>query len=93
MDLAFAFDVTMSMGPAIDNAKTKMLQMVADLKRTFKSLKLRVGVVAYRDNGDKKHFEIPEFTNNEAKFQIFLSTLAPVCELRIAVYLAIQECT
>ena len=93
MDLAFAFDVTMSMGPAIDNAKTKMLRMVADLKQTFKSLKLRVGVVAYRDNGDKKHFEILKFTNNEAKFQNFLNTLAPVGEQRIAVYLAIQECT
>lgn len=77
VDLAFAFDVTMSMGLAIDNAKTKMLQMVADLKQTFKSLKLRVGVVAYRDNGDKKHFEILEFTNNEAKFQNFLNILAP----------------
>ncbi len=53
LDLAFCIDTTSSMQGEIDMVKTKVRSMVAKLSSVQPKPIVRVGLVAYRDNGDE----------------------------------------
>lgn len=50
LDLVFVVDNTGSMGPYIQNVKTKILEIVRTIKKEEMVHRLRVGLVSYRDH-------------------------------------------
>jgi hypothetical protein len=51
-DLLLAIDTTGSMGDEITYLKSELRQILADLRRSHPGLDIRLGLVAYRDEGD-----------------------------------------
>jgi hypothetical protein len=51
-DLMLTIDTTGSMGDEIDFLKSELRAILADLKRSHPDLDIRLGLVAYRDEGD-----------------------------------------
>jgi hypothetical protein len=51
-DLLLAIDTTGSMGDEIAYLKSELRQILADIKRTHPALDIRLGLIAYRDEGD-----------------------------------------
>jgi hypothetical protein len=51
-DLLLAIDTTGSMGDEINYLKSELRQILADIRRTHPGLDIRLGLVAYRDEGD-----------------------------------------
>merc|ERR1719362_2849429 len=49
IDQVFVMDVTGSMGPYIETAKARVLELVSELQDALPHLKLRVAFVGYRD--------------------------------------------
>ena len=52
-DLLLAIDTTGSMGDEINYLKSELRSILADLRRTHPGLDIRLGLVAYRDEGDE----------------------------------------
>ncbi|NHJ12879.1 MAG: VWA domain-containing protein, partial [Candidatus Thorarchaeota archaeon] len=50
LDMVFVVDNTGSMGPYIDNAKRKILEIIRTIKKEELCKRLRVGLVSYRDH-------------------------------------------
>ena len=50
LDLVFVVDNTGSMGPYIQNVKTKILEIIRTIKKEELCHRLRVGLVSYRDH-------------------------------------------
>ncbi|CAM9201664.1 unnamed protein product [Laminaria digitata] len=59
VDLCFVMDCTGSMQKWIDQARDKLLDIIAQAKADVVNLNLRVAFVGYRDVGDKRRFEGP----------------------------------
>ena len=51
-DLLLAIDTTGSMGDEISYLKSELRQILADLRRSHPGLDIRLGLIAYRDEGD-----------------------------------------
>lgn len=63
--LAFVLDCTASMGPWIEEAKTKIGQIVQDVLKEHNHASFQVGLVAYRDYGDEIPLRVVDFTSPE----------------------------
>ena len=63
--LAFVLDCTASMGPWIEEAKTKIGQIVQDVLKEHNQATFEVGLVAYRDYGDDSPLRVLDFTTPE----------------------------
>jgi len=63
--LAFVLDCTASMGPWIEEAKTKMGTIVQDVLKEHNHVTFQVGLIAYRDYGDESPLRVLEFTTPE----------------------------
>jgi hypothetical protein len=63
--LAFVLDCTASMGPWIEEAKTKIGTIVQDVLREHNHASFQVGLVAYRDYGDTSPMRVLDFTTPE----------------------------
>jgi hypothetical protein len=63
--LAFVLDCTASMGPWIEEAKTKIGTIVQDVLRDHNQATFQVGLVAYRDYGDESPLRVLDFTTPE----------------------------
>ena len=50
LDIVFVVDNTGSMGPYIQNVKTKILEIIRTIKKEELCHRLRVGLVSYRDH-------------------------------------------
>ncbi|ERS99401.1 hypothetical protein HMPREF1624_04601 [Sporothrix schenckii ATCC 58251] len=75
-DLLFLIDATGSMMPYIEAAKAQVKEIVNDINRTFfNEADVRVAVVAYRDHGEKQHFQFLDFTADVHKVFKFLDKL------------------
>lgn len=58
--VCFVMDCTASMGPWIRQAKTKMVEIVEDVRKQHPNTNILVGFVGYRDYGDEEqHIVIP----------------------------------
>lgn len=78
VDLAFIIDCTSSMQSYINSVKTNVKAIVTKIVNTNKNLNLRLSVVAYRDLGDKKRFEVMDFDSSVEKFESFISALQAI---------------
>ena len=63
--LAFVLDCTASMGPWIEEAKTKIGVIIQDVLREHNQATFEVGLVAYRDYGDESPLRVLDFTTPE----------------------------
>jgi hypothetical protein len=61
--LAFVLDITGSMEQWIHTAKTKICEIVDSVFDEHPHTKIDVALVAYRDYGDRQHFQITDFTS------------------------------
>ncbi|CAM9131372.1 unnamed protein product [Ectocarpus fasciculatus] len=61
VDLCFVMDCTGSMQRWIDQAKTKLLDIIDQAKKDVKNINLRVAFVGYRDFGDRVQYESFDF--------------------------------
>lgn len=52
------------MGPWIQAVKTQTKEMIRTLRHDHRDAEFEVGIVCYRDYGDKERFKIVEFTTN-----------------------------
>lgn len=52
LEMVFVLDTTGSMGGLLDGAKQKIWSVVNDVMQQKQAPKVRIGLVAYRDNGD-----------------------------------------
>jgi hypothetical protein len=59
--LAFVLDCTASMGPWIEEAKTKMGEIVQNVRKEHNHAAFQVGLVAYRDYGDEESLRVLDF--------------------------------
>jgi Mg-chelatase subunit ChlD len=75
MDLAFCIDTTGSMQNEIDMVKTKTREMVAKLSSGKPAPIIRIGLVAYRDNGDQYVTKVFPFTSDIDKVVKDISSL------------------
>eukprot|EP01132_Coremiostelium_polycephalum_P007549 gene7549-9282_t len=64
VQMAILMDCTGSMGPYIDQCKSKIDQLLDLLSKCFFDIILEVSFVGYRDYSDPNRFEIFQFTNN-----------------------------
>jgi hypothetical protein len=60
--LAFVLDCTASMGPWIEEAKTKIGEIVQNVLKEHNHAAFQVGLVAYRDYGDERPLRVLDFT-------------------------------
>lgn len=74
--LAFVLDCTASMGPWIEEAKTKIGQIVQDVLKEHNHASFQVGLVAYRDYGDESPLRVLDFTTPET-VMLALQSIAP----------------
>eukprot|EP00752_Nemacystus_decipiens_P005758 g5207.t1 len=75
VDLCFVMDCTRSMQSWIDQAKTKLVDIINQAKNDVSNLHLRVAFVGYRDFGDKVQYEGPYDFHTEADMPKLLSKL------------------
>jgi hypothetical protein len=61
--LAFLLDCTGSMDYWIQTAKTKIPEIVSKVMSEHEDADIRVGLIAYRDYGDRERFVIRDFTS------------------------------
>lgn len=66
IELVFVLDTTGSMGGLLEGAKTKIWGIVNEImqKRSSKPVKVKVGLVAYRDKGDAYLTKVTPLTEN-----------------------------
>ncbi|MCA9801042.1 MAG: VWA domain-containing protein [Cyanobacteria bacterium HKST-UBA02] len=76
MDLAFCIDTTGSMQGEIDMVKEKVKELVAKLASGKPAPDIRVGMVAFRDKGDKYVTRAYQFTEDIDKFVADISSLS-----------------
>jgi len=69
VDLMFMIDITGSMSEEIDEVKRKILAMVDDIRKKYKTATFRVGFVGYRDEFDAVRFQIRPFDANVQDFK------------------------
>jgi Mg-chelatase subunit ChlD len=72
LDLVFVVDNTGSMGPYIQNVKTKILEIIRTIKKEELCHRLRVGLVSYRDHPPEETTYITqkfELTPDTAKIE------------------------
>lgn len=74
--IAFLLDCTASMGPWIEEAKTKIGQIVQDVLREHNQASIQVGLVAYRDYGDESPLRVLDFTTPET-VMLALQSIGP----------------
>lgn len=76
VDLAFILDCTVSMKKHIDDVKVNIRSIVERLRKSHRSLCLRLALVGYRDirDGDDR-FEVFDFTSDVNRFQGHLASL------------------
>ena len=65
LKIAFALDCTGSMGPWIHEAKTKITEIVEEVRRDHLNTHIEVALVAYRDYGDTIRRHVTDFTSPE----------------------------
>jgi len=71
-------DVTGSMTPYINMARDKIQDIIDDLytdQYDRSKSEARIGIVAYRDQGDLRRFEIMDFTSSGSEATSFLASL------------------
>ena len=69
--ICFVMDCTASMGPWIQEAKTKMVELVDRVRDEHPNTQIRVGFVGYRDYGDNEPMIVIPFQNaQETMLQI-----------------------
>ncbi len=64
LDIAFCIDTTSSMQGEIDTVKAKVKSMVTKIGQSKQHPIVRVGLVAYRDNGDDYVTKVFQFSGN-----------------------------
>ncbi len=64
LDIAFCIDTTSSMQGEIDTVKAKVKSMVEKIGQSKQRPIVRVGLVAYRDNGDEYVTKVFQFSEN-----------------------------
>jgi len=64
--LCFVLDVTASMTPWLEQAKTRIREMTTTIQRQHPDTHIRVALVAYRDYDDEQRFHIVNFTTPDA---------------------------
>jgi len=72
LDLVFVVDNTGSMGPYIQNVKTKILEIIRTIKKEELCHRLRVGLVSYRDHPPEESTYITqkfELSSDTAKIE------------------------
>lgn len=76
VDLAFIIDCTGSMGGYISEVKNKVNEIIAGIRKTNASLRMRLAVVGYRDlcDGDAR-FQVLDFTSSTKEFKSFVGGL------------------
>jgi tRNA-dihydrouridine synthase len=50
-------DTTGSMGSWIQECKTKIKDIIKDIKNEFKLIKIRIGFIGYKDHCDKENLD------------------------------------
>eukprot|EP00903_Cladosiphon_okamuranus_P013851 g12888.t1 len=75
VDLCFVMDCTRSMQSWIDQAKTKLIDIIHQAKKDVSNLQLRVSFVGYRDFGDNVQYEGPYDFHTEAEMPELLNKL------------------
>ncbi|WP_246166481.1 VWA domain-containing protein [Sphingomonas sinipercae] len=68
-DLVIALDTTGSMGDEIEFLKSELQSILGDIRRAYPQLDIRVGLVAYRDEGDDYVTRTDRLTGNFATIQ------------------------
>jgi hypothetical protein len=61
--IAFLLDCTGSMEPWIQEAKTKIQDILRDVRKEHPHAEFEVALIAYRDYGDQVRFRVVDFTN------------------------------
>lgn len=61
--IAFLLDCTGSMEPWIQEAKSKIHEILRDVRREHPNTEFEVALVAYRDYGDQVRFRVVDFTD------------------------------
>jgi len=64
LDVAFCIDTTASMQGEIDTVKAKVKSMVTKISQSSRRPIVRVGLVAYRDDGDNYVTKVFQFSDN-----------------------------
>lgn len=64
VQICFTIDCTSSMGPWIHAVKTQTEDMIRSLRHEHRDADFEVGIVCYRDYGDREQFKIVDFTHN-----------------------------
>lgn len=72
--IAFVLDITGSMEPWIQEAKTKIKEIVQDCRGDNPDAKFEVALVAYRDYGDTIRFRVVDFDEPDA----IVAALTPI---------------
>ena len=72
LDVAFVVDTTSSMGGELAEAKARVQELTAALKRRRPQEQLRWAIVAYRDKGDAYLTQKLDFTDDVEKATAFL---------------------
>lgn len=77
VEMVFVLDTTGSMGGLLDGAKQKIWGIVNEVMQRSSNPSVRVGFVAYRDNGDDYVTQITPLTSDLDAFYIKLMELKP----------------
>jgi hypothetical protein len=72
-DLCFLVDCTGSMQMWIDQVREKVLEIAADVKRTYPNVNLRMAFVGYRDFGDRVPLLVLPFTKELSELRDFVA--------------------
>ncbi|HTM23286.1 MAG TPA: carboxypeptidase regulatory-like domain-containing protein [Kofleriaceae bacterium] len=75
LDLAFAIDVTGSMGDEMTYLQSELLDVIARIRAAVPGVSIRVGAVAYRDRGDTVPLACRDLDGDVDAFMAWLATL------------------
>ncbi len=73
VQIVFVLDITGSMQNQIDEVKTKVANIVEDLRSKFKDFDFEIGLVGFRDKGEQG--KIVDFTSNVKEFLLLIKDL------------------
>jgi hypothetical protein len=75
LDVCFMIDATGSMQPSIDMARDKIKEIISELKSQYNDSKVRIAIVAYRDQGDRDQYQVFKFSESVDEAHLFLGYL------------------
>eukprot|EP00803_Ostreobium_quekettii_P011476 evm.model.scf_761.1 EVM.evm.TU.scf_761.1 scf_761:19146-21246(+) len=72
-EVCFLVDCTASMARYIEEVKSKVMDIVNDVRKSYKQLDLRMAFIGYRDFGDENRLSILHLTKDIHAFRTFVS--------------------